>query len=574
MTPPAEADRSPAQGWLDRFFASYYRHRPVNATFIGRHEFDDRLPDFSAAGVEAALVDAESLLRDAAALDEATLTPVEQLDKRLAEGFLRIQRWEFASRHHQRGNPSLYTGEAIFGVIGLFLTDFAPAGDRIEAAIARMIDIPALLEQAKANIASAPAAWTERALRECTGAHAFFGRGIDLLIQEMGISDRSLRRAADVALTAFGRYEGWLRSTLSQAPSDAVACGGETFDMLLREGHGLSQNGDQVEAYAVEQLGVALGRLSSEAAALGFADWRQALVSLADLHPTLEHYLERYRSLWEASRDLALERHLLTWPDFPIEYVPQPVWAREAAPYLYFLFYRAPAAFNRPPFHRYLVTPIDATLSPEEQERRLRAANDSTIKLNHVVHHGGIGHHVQNWHAYHAASRIGQIAAVDCAARIAMLCGGSMAEGWACYATTLMGEQGFLTPLEQLSEIHTDVRMACRAIVDVRLHQGRMSLDEAAAFYMEQAGMSREAAAGEAAKNSIFPAAAMMYLSGRDEILHLREDLRSSLGERFDLCAFHDRFLSFGSVPVALIAQAMRAESAQPESAFRGDREP
>jgi hypothetical protein len=41
--------------WLDRFFASYYRHRPVSATFIGVHEFDDRLPDYSAGGVAALL---------------------------------------------------------------------------------------------------------------------------------------------------------------------------------------------------------------------------------------------------------------------------------------------------------------------------------------------------------------------------------------------------------------------------------------------------------------------------------------------------------------------------------------
>ncbi len=34
--------------WLGRFFASYYRHRPVNATFIGEHDYDPLLPDFSA----------------------------------------------------------------------------------------------------------------------------------------------------------------------------------------------------------------------------------------------------------------------------------------------------------------------------------------------------------------------------------------------------------------------------------------------------------------------------------------------------------------------------------------------
>ena len=46
-------------------------------------------------------------------------------------------------------------------------------------------------------------------------------------------------------------------------------------------------------------------------------------------------------------------------------------------------------------------------------ERRLAAANDCAIALNHVVHHGGLGHHVQNWFAYrsrvaHRAGRGGR----------------------------------------------------------------------------------------------------------------------------------------------------------------------
>src|SRR5437588_12855981 len=138
-------------------------------------------------------------------------------------------------------------------------------------------------------------------------------------------------------------------------------------------------------------------------------------------------------------RRAAVAQRLLTWPDYPIRFVPQPAWARAAAPYLYFLAYRSPAPFDRLRTVDYLVPPVDPEMPPDEQARRLRATNDSVIKLNHVIHHGGIGHHVQNWHAQRAASRIGQVAAVDCAGRIALFCGGTMAEGWACYATDLMG---------------------------------------------------------------------------------------------------------------------------------------
>src|SRR5262249_7123665 len=192
--------------------------------------------------------------------------------------------------------------------------------------------------------------------------------------------------------------------------------------------------------------------------------------------------------VWEDARAVAETHRLVTWPDAPLRYVPRPAWARAATPHLYFLFYRSPAAFGAPPVHDYLVAPLPETASVEEREAFLRAHNDSAIKLNHVVHHGGLGHHVQNAYARRAASRIGRIAAVDCASRIALSCGGTMAEGWACYATDLMAEAGFLTPLERYAERHTRVRMCARAVVDVRLHQGRLSLEAAADYYRADAG--------------------------------------------------------------------------------------
>lgn len=109
------------------------------------------------------------------------------------------------------------------------------------------------------------------------------------------------------------------------------------------------------------------------------------------------------------------------------------------------------------------------------------------IKTNHVIHHGGLGHHVQNWHAARAASRIGQIAGVDCAARIAMFGAGTLVEGWSSYTTGLMAEVGALTPLEVFAERYARLRQAARAICDAGLHCGDLSIREAAQFYTEQA---------------------------------------------------------------------------------------
>ncbi|MEX2314205.1 MAG: DUF885 family protein, partial [Thermomicrobiales bacterium] len=206
-----------------------------------------------------------------------------------------------------------------------------------------------------------------------------------------------------------------------------------------------------------------------------------------------------------------------------------------------------------------LVPPIDH-LMPEQQLRVLRAVNNAQITMNHVIHHAGIGHHVQNWQAARASSRIGQMAGNDCSMRIAIASAGTLVEGWACYATDLMEESGFLSPLQQLSTLHARMRMAARAIVDVELHSERYSLEDAVAFYTGEVDMTPEASQAEAIKNSMFPTMAMMYLIGTDLIHDLRADMRQQWGSEFSLRRFHDEFLSWGAIPVTLIGRLMRGE--------------
>jgi uncharacterized protein (DUF885 family) len=174
------------------------------------------------------------------------------------------------------------------------------------------------------------------------------------------------------------------------------------------------------------------------------------------------------------------------------------------------------------------------------------------------VHHGGIGHHVQNWHAVHrSSSRVGTIAAVDAANRIGMFLGGSMAEGWACYATQLAEELGVLTPLERVSEQHTRVRLLARAVVDLRLHLGDWSFAECVQFYQARVGMSVEVATAETTKNSMFPATALMYWLGTQAILDVRAQQRELRGAAFSLKHFHDALLSRGAIPVLLAARLL-----------------
>jgi uncharacterized protein (DUF885 family) len=383
--------------WLDDFFTAYYRRRPVNATFIGKHDLDHQLPDFSEKGVNETVSEMKTLLVRLQVLPAETLTAAQELDRKLADGYLRTQLWEFESRHFYRGNPALYSSEAVFSIISLFLTDYAPVGERVSAAVDRMNGIPVLLAQGRANLTQAPQAWIENAVDECVGALAFFNQGIDQLSKDYQITDEHFKDAALTAAVAFKHYQAFLENELRQHATQDYACGEEAFKLMMRYGHFIDIDLDEYVQYAETQIAEANAYLKVHAVDFGATTSADALAKLADIHPTVEHYYQRFGELWQACHDLAEKKQLVTWPNFPIEYIPQPLWAREAAPHLYFLPYRSPAVFNRPAVHRYLVPPIDANLPVEKQEQLLRSINDSVIKSNHVVHHGSIGHHIQNW---------------------------------------------------------------------------------------------------------------------------------------------------------------------------------
>ncbi len=545
---------------LDRFFAHYFDRHPVNATFTGVHEHDDRLPDWTRASREAEVREMSALhaeLFDASpARDAATLArDTVALDAELARANVDVRMLETLSRFFHDKNPALWSGEAIFSVVSLLLRPTAPIEQCVARVVTRLNAIPQFLSDLPLALSEpTPPMWTERAVRECRVFAVFLRGDLQQWLDLHGVTSgqqTQMHAAAARAATAFGEMATWLDAR--PLPTDAsCAIGAESYALLLKRGHFCRLPASALLSQALEAMPRAKARFAELTAEVGENTDTLGAALAAD-RATQATYMSAFTNRFEECRAFALQHDLVHWPDWPLRYVAIPEWARTIAPQLYFLFYRSPAPYEPRPEHLYLVTPIDDSIAPDERERRLKAWNNSTITLNHVVHHGALGHHVQNGHATHvAASRVGKIAAVDCASRIGMLLGGSMAEGWACYATELTDELGFLTPLERAAEQQSRVRMLARAIVDIRLHTGEFSFTEAVAYYVNEVGMPESVATGEATKNSMFPCTAVMYWLGTQGILDLRDTLR----QRDDFClrAFHDALLSRGSIPVPLAA--------------------
>lgn len=555
---------------VDQFLEQYFFRHPVNGTFTGVRLHDHELPDWTRDARDDEQDEFEALT--VALDDEYPATDdwselarnAELLDAELARASMDIRQLEFESRHFHDKNPALWTGEALFGVIGLMLRPPATAEEAFASVAMRLHDIPRFLADMPVTITETmPAPWVERAVKECEVGAALFRGNLDRWLADQGADEAShtwVLEAGAVAAAALDETAAWLRAQ-PMADEATVAIGAEAYTVLLRRGHFCDVDATELLRRAQEELPEARERF--EALAIDVAGSVEGLAdALADDHPEAGSFLHAFTDKWEQCREFAADHDLVEWGDWPLRYTPIPAWAGDAAPHLYFLFYRSPSPLEARAEHVYLVTPIDDEVPVVKRERRLRQWNHSVITLNHVVHHGALGHHVQNWHATHRSrSKVGRVAAVDCASRIGLFQGGSMAEGWACYATELADELGFLTPLEQASEQQSRVRMLARAIVDISLHTGAMTFDDAIDFYEGEVGMPHAAARAETVKNSMFPGTAVMYWLGTQGILHLREAVRSRDGASFSYRAFHDNLLSRGSIPVLLAAKLLLAEA-------------
>ena len=146
------------------------------------------------------------------------------------------------------------------------------------------------------------------------------------------------------------------------------------------------------------------------------------------------------------------------------------------------------------------------------------------------------------------------MAGTDCASGIALLGAGTMVEGWACYAEDLLAEApGFYTPAEELLLLQFERRNAASCIVDIRMHLGEWTLDEARAFYRDRAHFAPARIWAETTRNAMFPASRLMYWLGTETIKALRAELN------LDPKTFHDALLAHGHAPATVVADELRA---------------
>lgn len=527
-------------GIVDAFLEHHWTYRPVDATFMGNMAHDAELPPASSQTLKDELDGIASLESRLGGMKEPANLG-DRLDYRTMQAELAIQKAAATSRP-RLANPAWYSGEAAFSIISLLLPQSLPV--RNEALIARMTGIGEFLGAGADRLRGkpAPAGWVKRAQKEAIAMAGFLRS--DLKLHEAYGEDWD--EPAEAAAKAFDAFA----EKLTGMPDADPACGEDYLSLLINTVHGLTLSPRD----AIDIAQAAFDRMGKDLEDMAKAldpdkSWQEIVAGLSEIHPRdVDEAFDSYLH-WDVRAIVDSVELMSSAPaqEYDLDYRWMPPCFQRISQSLYFLFYRSPPALNPGIGSVYWINPPG-----EDEEAFLRANATATVKTIHSVHHGSVGHHTQNAYARHAESRLARIAGTDCALGLAFLGAGTLIEGWACYVEDLLMEaRGFYTPEEIILLKQYERRNAASVLVDIKLHIGEWSMDEAMAFYRDKAGFAPARVEGEVVRNSMLPGSRLMYWLGVEGIKALR---RRWTGETAD---FHDKLLSYGHVPLAWVADEM-----------------
>jgi uncharacterized protein (DUF885 family) len=532
-------------------FRRVVEEQPTYATHLGIHAWDDRLAD---ASRERYLGDIEADRQHLAAieaLDPSGLSAEARFERDLELHHLHlamyradtIRAWE----HRTTGASAL--GDALFP---LFTHDYAPLAERLGAIAARLEGAPRFLAGHRTRaVVPQVGPWLEIELNASSSVPHFLDE-IVVAAEALGVAlpaadHARLVRAVDRAKVAIEDQVEWIRE-IQPGAVPGWQLGRERYEELLRLRAFEGLDADAILEIGWQQLERNHADRAAAAREIDPTASEAAVVErVKDNHPaTFEEALVAYREAMARARQYLIDHEIASVPpDERVDVIATPPYLRGTLP---FAAYFEPARYDVSPVGVYVVTP-DVDGEPGAMREHYRASISNTS-----IHEAYPGHHLQlALAARHPSLTRAQVSAPE------------FEEGWAMYSEQMMREQGFDDGPEFRVALATDaIWRAARIVLDVRMHRGEVSIDEAAEFLVAQTGFERANALAEARRYTYTPTYNLSYLLGKVLLLGLRDEERGRLGSAFSLRAFHDTLLRGGSLPISFHRRALRGEGTSP----------
>jgi hypothetical protein len=543
------APGSDASGWdcsVERLLEEYFETNPVFAAGAGRHDFDGRLPDWSAEGLEREGVWLRRQRARVAAVDPAGLDERQRMERRHLLAQLDADLFWLEEAEWPFRNPIYYSGALD---PNLYLTrEYAPLADRLRAYTRFAREVPRATAQLRANLRTPmPRTYARIGEMSFSGLAGYCEKdipGIFAAVEEADLQ-REFRAANAAAIEAFRSLGLWFTDRMADGTED-FRLGADLFARMLSQTEQVEVPLAALEEAGRRDLERNLAALEEACAAYAPEFSVAECLERVQAEKPAGGPVEAARRQLAGLREFLAETGLVTIPGTEQARVEEsPPYQRWNAAYI-----DIPGPFDRHLPSIYYISPPDPAWSAEEQAAYIPGEADL---LFITIHEIWPGHFLQFLHSNRAESPVGRL-----------FVGYAFAEGWAHYSEELMWEAGFGgDPRTHIGQLQNALLRNVRYLVALGIHAGDMTLDEAERLFREKAFQDTANARQQAARGTFDPGY-LNYTLGKLMVRKLREDWAGPRGGRAAWREFHDRFLSFGGPPIPLVREALLGTPAGP----------
>ncbi|HEV7842609.1 MAG TPA: DUF885 domain-containing protein [Pyrinomonadaceae bacterium] len=545
-------DASPAA--LRTLADEYYRWRnenfPVASSDAGLHTWDNRLTDYTLAAVTSRRQHVRELLAQVNAIETARWKKDDRIDWLLFRA--QLEGVDFFNRvmNFEATDPQTYVNECSNGIFSLLKKEYDTPRNRALAATARLKQMPALVLQGEGNLKRPVRLYAQLAIDSARSIDSLFTDSMMTLARDLSPAEKdNLVKARDAAIVSIHAYADWLEKRLPQMVAFSPM-GEANYNYMLKHVYLLPLDAKQVEMLGQSEL-ARYRALESLLPDPSFADPDPSRSQ--NIPEDQEAFLKAYERRQTEMIAFLKENKLITLPSylgtFYIRQLPEAFKPTSPGGFM-----NPPGVYDKDPSGFYFIP----TYNPKSRNFYIRAAIEDPRPI--LGHEGIPGHFLQLSIANHLPDEIRR----QHSDTIAI-------EGWALYTEEMLMRTG-LYPANTPSQgqiLRLSRYRAARIGVDVNLHTGRWTFDEAVKYFMEAGGLDREAAEGEAAGAASSPSQKISYIVGKWQIMRLLGRYRDKQGARFRLGQFHDDLVKNGSLPLSIQEWIMLDDASTLEQALR-----
>lgn len=526
---------------LRQFEEGYFALNPPFAVQEGRHEFDGRLPDWSATGIRAAVQWLHAQRTQADAFDQNELRAEQRFERQYLLSQIDADLFWLEEAEQPFTNPAYYLDSGLDPSV--YLTrPYASAETRLKAFIGYARAVPAATAQIRANLRTPlPKSFIKYGVDSFGGFPDFYRKDVPKAFAEVKDPTRQAELASTIepAARAMQDLTDWLNSGLPQA-TENFALGPAKFADMLRTTERVTTPLPKLESVGRADLARNLAALKQACAEYLPGAAIEACVSKVEANKPSGGAVEGARSQLGMLRQFIVDHDLVGIPGT------EQALVSEAPPYQRsnFAYIDIPGPYDKGMPSVYYIAPPDPSWPKADQEAYVPG---KSVLLFTSAHEVWPGHFVQFLHANRSPFEFGRL-----------FVGYAYAEGWAHYTEEMMWEAGLgngapEAHIGQLSEaLLRNVRFLCA----IGMHTQGMSVASCETMFREQAYQDPGSARQQAARGSYDPAY-LNYTMGKLMIRKLRADWTANRGGRAAWRAFHDGFLSYGGPPIPLVREQM-----------------